>query len=160
MKLATSSIGLTVAATGSNNTITNTSVGSGAKTIDVSLASSGNTVSNSLTGAGDQSSTLTGDAATLVNYTMASPAASTMANVTLNGVIGALSAPAVVNVSQAGIGDNATLTVNGGSTPYTMGVGLGTGGLAGVQVTQVSPGAYLNAVVTAANTGYTAHIVQ
>lgn len=162
--LAATSIGLTVGATGDNNTITNTSTGSGAKVINVALLSSGNTVSNSLTGDGAQSSILTGDAATKVNYTMASTGAGTDATVTLKGVAGADGAtPAVVNVSQSGAGDSANLTVNGyqngtGGSVYTMGT-LGTG-LAGVQVTQVSPGAYLFATVTAANNGYTANIKQ
>jgi hypothetical protein len=161
---AATSIGLTVAATGSNNTITNTSVGSGAKTIDVSLASSGNTVVNSFgTVAGDQTSNLTADVGSKVNYELDSSAASTSATVNLNGVVGASTAAGGVNVTQSGIGDTANLTVNGyqnGVSGLVYAMGTLATDTVGVRVTQVSANAILNAVVTAAAAGYTANIHQ
>jgi hypothetical protein len=166
---AVGSIGLTVGATGDNNTITNTSTGSGAKTIGVSLASNGNTVSNNLSGAGDQTSNLTADAGSTVNYQLASTGASSIANVTLNGVVGLAGGQAAVNVSQGGtLGtgstDTATLIVNGnGMTMGTLTGGAPTGTslqTAGVQVVQASIGATLNATVTAAANGYTASFHQ
>jgi hypothetical protein len=111
-----------------------------------------------LNGAGTQGAALTVDAGTTVNYTLATAAVGSAANINLSNVVGAASAAAVINVTQTALADGATanLTINGGT--YTMGSSLSGG--AGVIITQNSPGAYLSAVTTANANGYTVHISQ
>jgi hypothetical protein len=152
-----------------NNTIANSSIGSGAKTISVTLLGSNNTATNAFGSSTDaQSSTLTTDAlSSHVNYELdaAATTGGTSATVNLYNVVGTSGTPAVVNVAQSGGGgDSASLTVQGGG--YTMGTISGglegsiSGKTAGVQVQQTSPGAMLVATVTAAGNGYTASFKQ
>jgi hypothetical protein len=146
-----------ISVTGGNNSIGNAVDGAGAKTVNVSLASSGNSVTNGMSGTGAQTSSLTADSGTLVNYTLtagtnASPlAGGSSSSVILSNVIGAAAAAGLVNVTQSGAGANLNLTVNGGA--FTVGGG-------GVNVTQASTNAALVATVNAAANGYSYTISQ
>jgi hypothetical protein len=141
-----------------HNTVTNTSNGSGVKTISVNLpsGSNGNTVVQNLTGGtGSQTANFTVNGTTSkVNYGLTASGAGTTANVTLSDVVGAAGAAGKVTISQTGAGDNVGLTFNGNS--FTMGSGL-TGG-AGILVTQSSPGAKLSATISAGANGYQASV--
>jgi len=150
----------TLTLAGSGNTIANNASNGGAKTITQAITGAGNTVSMTLDAAGSQSSALTVDSASTVNYTLLASAVGGAQVINLSNVVGAASAPAVINVTQtaAATGATANLTVAGGT--YTMGTGVGAGGLAGVSVYQNSPGAYLSAVTTANTNGYTVNIAQ
>ncbi len=156
-----------LALTGSGNTIANTANGGGAKTIGQTIVGSNNTVTVGLTGTGTQSSTLTTDSGTKVDFALASAADNSAAAVGLSSVIGAAGAAAKVMLTQTASADNATanLTVAGGVST----MGLLTGSLRGmalpannpgVYVYQNSPGATVDAVVTAGANGYTAKFTQ
>jgi fibronectin-binding autotransporter adhesin len=146
-----------LSANGSSNTIANTVNGATAKTVNVSLASSGNTVTNGMwSGAGTQSSTLTANSGSQVNFTLtagtlATPlGGSSTSSVILNNVIGA-SGPGVVNVTQSGNGDAVNFTANGGA--FTL-------ANAGINITQSTDNASLTATVNAHKSGYTVSIHQ
>lgn len=143
---------------GDGNTITNVASGGGGKTIVQSVASSNNQLAVNLTGSGTQSASVSADSGSTVDFALTAAANNSSANVTLSNVVGAAAAAAVVRMTQTALADGATanLTVSGGT--YTMGTTL-TGG-SGAYVYQNSPGAYLNASVTAGANGYTVHIVQ
>src|SRR5216683_3246939 len=156
-----------LALTGSGNTIANTASGGGAKTIGQTIVGSNNAVSVGLTGTGTQSSSLTTGSGTLVDFAQASAADNSAATVGLSNVIGAAGAAAKVMLTQTALADNATanLTVSGGVS--TMGLLMGSlRGIAlpannpGVYVYQNSPGATVNAVVTAGANGFTAKFIQ
>lgn len=148
----------TLGLSGSGNVIANTANTGGAKTISQSITGSDNLVTVGLTGAGTQSAYLTTDSTTRVDFTQDSAAANSHADVYLSSVTGALGTAAKVTLTQTAAADGAAavLGVYGGS--YTMGTS-GPGG-AGVYVNQNSPGAVLNATVTAGANGYTASFVQ
>jgi hypothetical protein len=141
---------------GSSNNIANTISGGGANSLTQDIESSSNVITTNLLGGG-QTATLSLDANSLVTYTQNSSGAGSNAYVTLNHVTGSSTA-AVVNVTQTALATNAvaTLLVNGGS--YTTGTTLAGG--AGINVSQNSPGAILNASVAAAGNGYTANFTQ
>jgi len=157
-----------LALTGSGNTIANTANGGGAKTIGQTIVGSNNTVTVGLTGTGTQSSTLTTDSGTKVDFTETSAGNNTAAVVGLSNVIGAAGAAAKVVVNQTTLADNATANVNVAGGAFTMGTingSLASHGFAGspnpgVYVYQNSPSATLNAVVTAGANGYTAKFFQ
>ena len=155
VQVASYSEGLSV--TGSTNTIANTVDGGAAKTVNVTLGSSGNTVTNGMSATGNQSSTLTANSGSKVNYTLvagtvASPLAGTStASVILNNVIGASSAQGVVNVTQSAPGTSVNFTANGGA--FTLAAG-------GINITQGSNNASLTATVNAHANGYAFAIHQ
>jgi hypothetical protein len=157
VQVASYTEGLSV--TGSTNTIANTVDGGAAKTVNVTLGSSGNTVTNGMSATDNQSSTLTANSGSKVNYTLvagtvATPLAGTStASVILNNVIGASSAPGIVDVTQSAAGTSVNLTVNGGSGPWTLAAG-------GINVTQGSNNATLTATVNAHANGYALNIHQ
>jgi len=155
------SASVTVAVNSDGNSITNLSNGSGDKVISVSLpvgGADGNTVSNDFTGgSGAQTSTLSVTGATSrVNFGLTASGAGTVSNVNLADVVGAAGAAGKLTLSQTGAGTNLALTVNGGG--FTMGSALAGG--AGVLIAQVSPGALLDAVITAGANGYGYTITQ
>jgi len=143
---------------GNGNTIANTAINGGAKTITQDITGDGNTISMTLDAAGSQSSALTIDSGSKVNYTLLASAVGGAQTINLSNVIGASSAPAVINITQtaAAAGATANLTVAGGT--YTMGATLPGG--AGVNVYQNSPAAYLSATTTASTNGYTVNVTQ
>jgi hypothetical protein len=160
---------------GDDNSVTNTADGVGATTINQHLAgSSNNTVVTNMSGGGAQTSNLTADGSTYLDYGMTSAAANSYANIAVSGVSGSSGTPAVVRVEQTSAADNATanLTVNGNS--YTMGTLSGSlpssayiysgpsqnSATPGVLVYQASSNAYLNATMTAASNGFTGKFVQ
>ncbi len=156
-----------LALTGSGNTIANTANGGGAKTIGQTITGSNNAVSVGLTGTGTQSSSLTTGSGTLVDFTQASAADNSAAAVGLSNVIGASGAAAKVMLTQTALADNATANVNVAGGVSTMGLLMGSlRGIAlpannpGVYVYQNSPGATVNAVVTAGANGFTAKFIQ
>src|SRR5712691_179200 len=165
---ASGAVALNQTITGSNNTVANTANGGGAKTIGQTIVGSNNTVTVGLTGTGTQSSTLTTDSGTLVDFTETSAGNNTAAVVGLSNVIGAAGAAAKVVVNQTTLADNATANVNVAGGAFTMGTipgSLVSHGFAGspnpgVYVYQNSPSATLNAVVTAGANGYTAKFFQ
>jgi len=158
----------TLALTGSGNTIANTASGGGAKTIGQTIVGSNNSVTVGLTGTGTQSSTLTTDSGTKVDFTQTSAANNTAAVVGLSNVIGAGGTAAKVVVNQTTLADNATANVNVAGGTFTMGTisgslvshGFSGSPNPGVYVYQNSPSATLNAVVTAGANGYTAKFFQ
>jgi hypothetical protein len=143
---------------GNGNTIANSAINGGDKTITQNITGDGNTVTMTLNAAGSQDAALTVGSTSMVHYTLLGSAAGGSANINLFNVIGAASAPAVVNVTQtaAATGSTANLTVSGGT--FTMGDTLP--GSAGVNVFQNSPAANLSATVTANANGYTANFTQ
>jgi hypothetical protein len=157
-----------LAITGSGNIIANTASGGGAKTIGQTITGSNNLVTVGLTGAGTQSSSLTTDSGTLVDFTEASAGNNTAAVVGLSNVIGAGGTAAKVVVNQTTLADNATANVNVAGGLFTMGTltgnltskGFSGSPNPGVYVYQNSPSATLNAVVTAGKNGYTAKFLQ
>jgi hypothetical protein len=126
------SIALNVNLAGAGNTVTNHSTGSGNKVISVSLAnpSAGSTVTNEFndttTTAGDtavngnQTSVLSADSSSQVNYTLTSTTAGNVANVSLNNVAGA-SGAAGIYVAQSGTDANSigTASYSYGSSPIS-----------------------------------------
>lgn len=147
-----------LSATGSTNTIANTVEGGTAKTVTITLGGSGNTVTNGMWAtAGTQSSTLTTNSGSKVNYTLvqgtqANPlAGGSTASVILNNVIGASSAQGVVNVTQSAPGTSVNFTANGGA--FTLAGG-------GINITQASNNASLTATVNAHANGYAFNIHQ
>jgi hypothetical protein len=157
-----------LAITGSGNNIANTASGGGAKTIGQTITGSNNLVTVGLTGAGTQSSSLTTDAATLVDYTQASAGINTASVVGLSNVFGAGGTAAKIILTQTALADNATANVNVSGGTFTMGTVNGNipslpgspGTNPGVYVYQNSPSATLNAVVTANKNGYSAKFTQ
>jgi hypothetical protein len=144
-----------LAVTGSTNTIANTVNGGGDKTVNVTLGSSGNTVTIGMSGTGVQSSTLTANSGSKVNYTLAAGtttplAGGSTASVILNNVIGASAAQGVVNVTQSAPGTTVNFIING--TGFTE--------AAGGIITQGSNNASLNATVNAHANGYAFNIHQ
>ena len=110
-----------LAITGSGNTIANTANGGGAKTIGQTITGSNNLVTVGLTGAGTQSSSLTTDSGTKVNFTEASAANNSAAVVGLSNVIGAGGTAAKIILTQTALADNATANVNVSGGTFTMG---------------------------------------
>ncbi len=139
---------------GNGNIIANTATNGGAKAITQAITGDGNTVSMTLDAAGSQSSALTVDVGSTVNYTLLASAVGGAQAINLSNVFGAAGGQAVINVTQtaAASGATANLTVAGGT--YTM------GGPVGVNVYQNSPAAFLSATTTANTIGYTINIAQ
>jgi hypothetical protein len=113
-----------------------------------------------LTGSGTQSSSLTTDLGTSVDFTHTSAADNSAASVNLSNVFGDVAVPAKAVVTQTAVANRASadLSVAGGT--YTMGALTGVGAPAGIYVYQNSSGATLNATVTAGANGYTAKFIQ
>ena len=181
------SIALNVSVSGNGNTITNNSTGSGAKVVSVSLASSGNTVTNQFNSTttlpgdtatnGDQTSVLSADGTSKVDFTLVSTGAGNVSNIGLSNVIGGSSAAAGVYVSQSGTSDSigsATFGTGGitgtaftitGASGATAGStlandGTTTTGANGVVILQASNNALLSGSVTGTGSGYTVLIKQ
>jgi hypothetical protein len=152
----------TLTLTGDNNSITNSASGAAAKTFTQSIGSSGNTIVMNLDSSDAQTGALTVGSGSMVDYDLHASATGASTNILLSNVLGAGgTTPAVIRVTQtsAATGASAALSVSGGI--YEMGTqnsGSGTG--TGVYVYQNSPGAVLNAMVTANANGYTANFVQ
>lgn len=155
------SASVTLAVFSNGNAITNTSDGSGDKTISITFPSggaNGNTVNNDFTGGlGAQSSSLLVNGTTSrVNFGLTASGATTSSAVTLTDVVGAAGAAAKLALSQTGANTALTLAVTG--TGFTMGSSLAGG--AGVVISQASNNAVLNASIAASASGYTYSISQ
>lgn len=151
-------------ASADNNTISNYAASAGGdRTVSVTLYTGSNTVTNTFdASSGTEEADLTVNAGSKVAYTYSATPGSgtTYANTTLNGVIGASGAAAPVIVNQSAGGTSSTLVISGGSTPYTMGTGVGPSGAYGASVSQASAGATSNVTFTAGGNGYTVAISQ
>ena len=145
---------LTIA--GSDNTVLNTVSNGGNKTITENIGSSGNTVTMTLDAAGNQDAALTVNSGSMVNSPLSSGGGAA-ANIILSNVIGAASAPAVINVTQtvAAVGATANLGISGGPSPW------GIRSRPGWRVCRPEQSRCgLNANVTANANGYTVNIAQ
>ncbi|KAA5613483.1 hypothetical protein [Rhodovastum atsumiense] len=155
---------LSLNVTGSDNTVTNSVYGSGGnKKVAVTLASSGNFVTNNFgaSGAtvnGDQTSILTADGTSKIDYSLSSTAGNTYAKVALNDVRGASGATGKIQVTQSATGAYLDLTVNSGGDTNTLGTTLANN--SGIVVTQASANATYVGTVTGNGAGYTVSIAQ
>lgn len=146
-----------------DNDVSNVSNGAGAKTFSVTLpvgGADGNTISNDFTGGtGTQVSNLTVTGVTSrVDYSVEASGVGSTVNTTLSNTVGAAGAAGVVRVVQTGSGASLGLTVNGGA--FTMGSDTVDALTGGILVSQESPGATANLIVTAGDNGYTFAINQ
>jgi hypothetical protein len=163
---AVTSFEQTLAINGSGNTVVNTVDSAGDKVVDLLMsASSNNTIHTTVSGGGLQTASLVTSGSSYLNYSLTSAANNSYANIGLTGVSGVIATPAVVTVEQTSGASNATAILNVTGTGFTMGTlgnvpGTYSAAGAGVAVYQNSPGAYLNATVTAASNGYTAKFTQ
>jgi hypothetical protein len=164
--VAVTSFSQTLAVNGSGNTIVNTVDSAGGKTVDLLMASSSSdNITTTVGGGGLQTASLSTSGSSYLNYSLTSAANNSYASVGLTGVSGVSATPAVVTVEQTAAASNATAILNVTATGLTMGTlgsvpGAYNAAGAGVAVYQNSPGAYLNATVTAASNGYTAKFTQ
>ena len=147
-----------------DNTVTDAFTTAGALAYTLNVNGNTNAITNAISaGAIALTQTVTGNGNTVRNQQDSThPTAAFASNGAVTETINIASADnnTISNYAASAGGTSSTLVISGGSTPYTMGTGVGPSGAYGASVSQASAGATSNVTFTAGGNGYTVAISQ